>query len=336
MVKKEHFIISAWFLLLILVIHHQGGRIATLESKYEATRKEFTSRLKDDAKHLEDLDQLIGKVDGLFNGFQAGHAQLNGLITLNLKADQADQEIEFLKNSFSRSLGIEGDKQVFIFRSNQKPPQIEDSYIVGNHALAADHNYALFPQVRVGIGHEGQIKRGLVKVKNLTEQIPPDAKILSAVLYMKMTQDADYSPINIDETIHLYEVKKDWNGIGSEVDGRPAKPGESSWLEPKTGEASWHTPGLWPDEEDVGKTILATVSQIHRSTADVWIKFYFNEEGIKYLKRIVQGESIYYGWLIKQQDEARVNSLVYFHSSESREIKSRPYLEVIYLRDAPP
>ncbi len=179
------------------------------------------------------------------------------------------------------------------------------------------------------IGFTGEVdgvrvsQRGLMRA-DILNQIPKGAKIVSAVLYMK--QNSSNPAVEIfDEKINLYELQRAWNAANL------GHGGEVSWGYAITPEVPWSTPGIWPDENDVNLTPMASAGGIVESLNDQWLAFYFNPQGIESLERIVNGGPNY-GWLFKLDREETSKARISFKSADYPEIENRPYMEIRYFK----
>ena len=111
--------------------------------------------------------------------------------------------------------------------------------------------------------------------------------------------------------------------------GSEAASGECSWNSAQSGALLWSIPGLWPNEKDINKTVLASATKINSSDIGRWIRFNFNSDGIKRLQAIIDG-SPNYGWLIRQANEENMPPRLRFYSSDAEHATDIPYIEITY------
>ncbi len=179
----------------------------------------------------------------------------------------------------------------------------------------------------VGKPNHSALSRGLFKI-DFTALIPANAKIIAAVLNLKMKK-ADSQSINVrNEQIFLYRLKRDW--AEGNKKGTASENGESDWEMAKRPDEPWYIPGVWGAEVEVESTPSAQVKGIAYSEQEPWIQLYFTDKGITQLRSMLSKEMPNYGWLVKSNNEKLDFSNMCFYSHES---EFKPFIEILYQVD---
>ena len=318
--KEKNRLLIVCLLIIILVIHFQGDKIARIR---DDLHKKIDLLSKEKQMEHQTLVLKIKEDEGKIGVLEV----LNLELDLKLKAltDLNRFEKDYMQQDIFRLMG---DKGIFIFNTVKEPSDIEDTHIVGGESNLEVMGSS--EDIKISVGKNQTIRRGLIRLKNLEKNFFQKTKLISVGLYLKQVADSkDSNPINL--TLHLYDIRKDLSPADpkSPEDATTYLRG-SSWIQAKSG-VLWNTPGLWADENDMDLTVLASAVGIIRTPKDVWVKFIFSEKGLERLENILQGQA-HRGWLIKSEDETIENSSVSFHSSESLNPEDRPFLEIMYTR----
>ena len=227
-----------------------------------------------------------------------------------------------------KQLALRYNKNLVFYRTKQDPESIKDNYI-SNDPVNLNNNAGA--DVELVVGHPVNdvfVARSLISFNDLASAIPSNAKILSAILYLKLVPEK-FNNVSVYHSIQLYPLRKNWEeGIHK---GDIATTGESNWYEAKVGESKWKVEGIFPNFRDIKADPLISMVNLVRDNTNFWMELNFNTQGVEALQKLVKNkQSLNYGWLMKLENENRNKSSFTFYSGDTDLPEDRPYMEVIY------
>ena len=281
-------------------------------------------------KNHESMPQRLQQLENLgvqIKVLESQVADLNknqGIFNETLSQTNARlEQLRFWKESFFKGMLTEKGIQVL------SVPALEDitisSYQTHLEAAWGEKKYLTVGLVTVDYRYRSLIE--FAKPENLKNK-----KIVGAVLYLKQIKTDSWAEGKnaVTETIDLYAVKKKWHE-GHGIRG-VAEKGQATWISARTGEELWSKAGCSAPGQDFENVVLASSGPVINGFGQDWAMIIFNEEGLKRLQQwMAEDPSLENGFLLKARDEKRDFKAMFFHSHNSYDQKSVPYLEIYYL-----
>jgi hypothetical protein len=318
-------------LLLLVVFHYENSRVSWVKrfalrennSSYRQFSRMYFGKIKNEVEPPPWISQTeFEKRKMNFNDkFQLLNDQMDGILTLTAKVDQLQQKVSHL--NLMLDLYKNSIPNVRVASSLGKTNIILETQIT-NEEKFRKISLVRLPSLCVGSLDGHSVKRSLLKIERLSDILPPNAKILSAVLHFKVVRGKDF---NIPGgTLNFYPIKKNWvtnENTHSSIEG-------TTWDIAKTG-VSWQNPGLWNPQREINEDIdvekiSASFKGILNPRLDEWTEIYFTEEGVAELQSILKGEP-HNGWLLKMDREDVPASGMCFYYTENN---GWPYIEIFY------
>jgi len=313
--KRNVIIMSvAAVVLIMFLLDYQMSRIGLLELEIKKlhidkrlSNLEVTSGSREDfGWRLEQLESRVIIAHSAYAYANLLHSQMN---FTNPLIDE--------RTSFDAILNNNG---IFIFRTEQSPEMIDDARIGGMDSQK-HFNWGKLKSIDIGRGNEENIYRSLIKFKQIKSGVLKGAKIIGAIMYLWVYDDAKDNDMAMNEVAEIYALRKEWGE------------GEVSWLMASEEQTPWTEPGANNSQSDISPTILASSGPHINGHTDSRIPFYFSEAGIARLQEWIDGTSEpQHGFLISFNKEPRPGTHITFFSSEYYKVSKRPYLKIYYTK----
>ena len=311
-------------ILIMFFLDYQMRRIGLLEMKIKKL---------DVGKRLADLELTSSSRDKFGDRLSALESTLG-------VAFQAYAHSNVLNSQFNFSNPAIDDDPVFdallngqgisVFRTQQSREAVDDTRI-GGTPFQRDFNWGKLKSIDIGQGKDRDTYRTLIKFNQIKPGMIDGGKIIGAIMYLWVYDDAQDNNEVINDIAEVYAVRKEW-GEGNKESGNAGK-GEASWDMASEGNGPWAVPGADDPNKDYFPVPIAVSGPHINSHTDAWVPFYFNQNGIEQLRRwINSAENPCYGFLIISRSEHKPETHTTFFSSDYWINEKRPYLRVLYIR----
>lgn len=310
--------------ILLLAFHYENSRVSWLkrfalrESQFSNRQlhRVFFGKIKEDNEPAPWVteDQIQKDRSALTEMVNLQNDRMQSVLSLSAKVERLEAKLEHVDDM----LGVYKSfiPGIHVASSQGKSNIISELQITNEEKYrntgTKDSNFYL------GSLDGHNVKRSLLKVEHLSDILPPKAKILSAVLHLKICKV--YRIDAMGASINFHSIKKSW-AMGQKDSNSPT----ATWDISKPG-VPWKTPGLWDPEDVDTENISASMKGLPSPYDDEWVEVYFTKQGIQELQSILKDEP-HNGWLLKLDRDDIPSSRVCFYYTDSR---GRPYLEIFY------
>ncbi len=235
----------------------------------------------------------------------------------------------------SKVLDLEGVNQellknvnnVHVFRSERKSPNTEDTVIF--NVLETKVRDSLTDRYLAVGATDDVVYMSMIKFNDLSQLIKKNIRIISATLYLKQARSLDMIDNFNEQYLSLVYNRSE---IKQGRDNGNVDQCYEFNRKCREGVISMHSHGIYHGGLDQSGFSITEPASVFKSSEDTWILFRFNEHGKDWLYEIRDGVFNNNGLSLINAHYSHNNmqSMVYFHSTESPKEEDRPYLEIIY------
>jgi len=252
------------------------------------------------------------------------------LFDLPILVHRLSTRLKMHEENLNRAYGMFNER-IQYYRSLSSKDNIEDNFIT-NESKQLDINFGASKELRVGCVDGARIcYYSLIKIKDISDVIPENSKILSAKLRMIQKGDSDVKRSPCFGKMTVYRLNKPWREGGG--DGRTAVNLESSWNDAIKGELSWARPIGFNNTDNLDLGMITHATVVRASDRNVTHDFYFNNHGISVLESIIN-EKKDNGWIIQpSSDDWPKDLIVSFYSGDDEDDRYRPQLFIEYVEE---
>lgn len=320
--KNTKIILILVGLVVLFFMDYQMRRIGLLELNLK--KLDVERRLNNLESISASRDEFAERLDSLEKAMDVAYQAYAQSNVLNSQFNFDDPVIDDdpLFDEWLNKIGVS------VFRSKQTSEAIDDARI-GGMPYQKDFNWGKYKYIDIGQGKDANIYRTLIKFDQLKPGLLEGGKIIGAVMYLMVCNNARDNDKVLHDVADVYAVKKEWNEGNKE--SNKAGNGEVSWTMASEGNVSWSAPGAGDPDGDIFADPIASSGPHINDHTDAWVPFYFNQNGIKHLQECVDNaNNLCHGFLIMSRSEGKSSTHTTFWSSEYSVKKERPYLKIIY------
>ena len=254
--------------------------------------------------------------------------ELSRLRGIPLRLYQVENRTAFLYGKVVDYIDSSGHFRIVSWRSSSSPGFIKDALLSGRKGEVT-LNWGEAPLLGAGVRKPHEIYRSVLEFPEFLQKVPSDAHILAATVYLRQQDNGLWDNGAANQMLSLHALRKPWQEVTGQ--GRPAHPGEVSWIFSGTGEAKWLRAGAGDPHEDYDAQPAAITGRTVEKDWNDRVAFLFTEHGMRLLETWLQGPNREtFGFLLKAEREDQAQTFVTFLSSDAGDEFGRPLLEVIY------